>query len=220
VACSLLGIVGNQVSWATGLHLSTAVDLSLILGVGPVLAALGYFWMAGRKPSRRQLAALVLGFAGVVLIVLQTERGAGGNLAGDLIGLGAPITWAVYLVLLTKVTPHTTATVFLAWIMLLGTLPLAVLAYFEVRSAPDPHWYLGLPALAYSALLATGIAYALYFWALPRIGVTGTAIYSYLQPPLGAVLGAVFLMEPFGPVQIAGAVVIVAAAYLGNSRGT
>lgn len=219
VACALLGIIGNQFCWATGLHLSTAVDLSLILGIGPILVALGWYLVARRPPSARQLGALGLGLAGVVAIVLQTGRGAGGNLLGDLIGLGAPVTWAAYTVLLVGVTRHTTATVFLAWIMLLGAAGLSVLAFFQELASPDRNWVAGLPELAYSALLSTGVAYALFFWALPRLGVTGTAIYSYLQPPIGATLGALFLGEPFGAVQGAGAIAIMFAAYLGNSKG-
>ena len=80
-------------------------------------------------------------------------------------------------------------------------------------------WLPALPALAYASFVATGIGYALFFWAIPRLGVTAGAIYMYLQPPLGALAGAVVLREHFGLLQAVGAAAILAAAYLG-SRGS
>jgi drug/metabolite transporter (DMT)-like permease len=212
---AVVGMVTNQISFTTGLSLSTAVDLSLIMGLGPILAALVLFLVSRRAPSRRQYAALLLGLVGVVLVVLQSGSRPGGTVLGDLIGVGAPLSWAFYLLVMSRAAGRTNPFSYLTWASLLAALILLPAAVWISLDGRDS-WSQALLPLTYASVMATGVAYSAYFWAVPRLGVTGTVLYTYLQPVMGAAAGSLLLHEEFGWGRALGAALIVIAAYLGS----
>lgn len=216
VPAALSGIVINQFGFTVGVQLSTAVDASIIMGISPIFAAIALFAVSRQRPPARRLLGLGIGFAGLLLVVTAAARGGGGSLLGDAIALAAPVSWAIYLLLAAHANRTSNAVVFLTWTAVTALIFLLPMALLEGVRAGNNDWLPALPALLYSGLLATGLGYALYFWALPRVGITETAVYTYLQPLLGALIAAVFLHEPFGTLQIVGAVAIIAAAYLGS----
>jgi drug/metabolite transporter (DMT)-like permease len=216
---AVFGVLLNQLAFTGGLRLTTAVDVSLIQGLTPLFAALVLVVWTGASVPGRQWAALAIGLAGTVAVV--ATAGLGGSAAsptGDLIAVGAPARWAIYVVLVDRVGDRRQVLALAPWSMLAGAALLTPAAAFFGGPGRDD-WLPALLPLAYASLLATALTWSLYFWALPRVGVTGTAIYTYLQPPLGAFFGAVFLQEPVGPGQLTGAVLILVAAYLGSWRG-
>lgn len=219
IPAAILGVVLNQLAFAGGVSLTTAVDVSLIQGLAPLFTALVLIaWSRATVPAVQWLA-LGLGLVGTIAVVATAGAGRGGaSLAGDLIAVGAPASWAVYLVLIDREGGRTPNTRLTPWSLLLGALILLPLSLFAAGPGHDD-WGPAIPSLLYSSLLATAATWTLYFWALPRVGVTSTAIYTYLQPPLGAFFGAVFLRETVGLGQLVGAVLILLAAYLGSWRG-
>jgi drug/metabolite transporter (DMT)-like permease len=213
---ALLGIVLNQLAFTYGVRLTTAVDVSLLMGLSPIITGILLVLVARKRLPWRTIVALALGFVGLMLVVLATARGGtGGSLVGDLITLGAPTAWAGYLLIVAGEARRIPATVMTPWIMLTGLMVLLPLAAVDLARSSDD-WLSALWPLAYAAILATGVAYTAYFWAIPRLGVTGTAIYTYMQPAVGAAAGALFLHEGFGLLQALGALGILAAAYLGS----
>lgn len=215
---TMFGLVLNPLGFTLGLHLSTAVDLSVIMGLAPIAAAGLLFAVARRPLPPRRLAGLVLGFAGLVLVVAATahrDAGTGRALLGDLLGLIAPLSWAAYILIAARAARSSSAIVFMAWSMVLAQVVLLPLMLAEAGRQHEA-WQAALPWLAASGVIATGAGYGVYFWALPRLGVAETAVYTYLQPLLGAAAGALFLGEALGPWQVAGAAAIVGAAYLGT----
>jgi drug/metabolite transporter (DMT)-like permease len=216
VMASVFGFILNQLTFTFGLRLSTVVDVSLIVGLAPILAAIVLFATVTRRrlPARR-LAGLLLGFAGIVLVVAAGARSGGGSLLGDLVALGTPLSWAVYMVVADQAAKRSDVIVFTTWCVVASALAFLPLAAVEALRGYDD-WIPALPSIAYSGIAATGIAYALYAWALPRVGVTETSMYTYVQPVCGVAAGAVFLHEAVGLPQIAGGAAILVAAYLGS----
>lgn len=214
-AGAVTGIIVNQLGFTYGVKLSTAVDASIIMGAGPICAAIGLFAVSRQRPPLRRLLGLGLGLAGLVLVV-GASRGSGGSLLGDAVLLTAPVSWGVYLLVAAEANRTTNALVYLTWTALFAMVVLVPLAAIEGAIAGGNDWVPAIPSLLYSGLLATGAGYGLYFWALPRLGITETAVYTYLQPLLGALMGAFFLHEVFGLLQMAGALAIIAAAYFGS----
>jgi drug/metabolite transporter (DMT)-like permease len=213
---ALFGFVLNQLTFTYGVHLSTAVDVSLIVGLSPIMAAIVlYAAVSRRRPPARRVAGLLLGFAGVVLVVAAGARAGGGSALGDLIALGTPLTWAVYIVIASEAAKRTDPVVFTTWCLVVSILVFLPMAAVQATQGADA-WIPALPAIAYSGIAATGVAYALYSWALPRVGVTETSMYTYVQPVMGVAIGAVFLHEVVGPLQVVGGAAILLAAYLGS----
>lgn len=71
-------------------------------------------------------------------------------------------------------------------------------------------------------ILHTGIAYWLYFSALPKLEAARIAIFSYIDPAVAILLSVFVLMEPMTTAGIAGAILILGAAlaseFVGKGR--
>jgi drug/metabolite transporter (DMT)-like permease len=216
VAASLSGFVLNQLAFTIGLRLSTVVDVSLIVGLAPILAAILLFaTVTRRRPPARRMAGLLLGFGGVVLVVAAGSRSGAVSVLGDLVALGTPLTWAVYMIVADHAAKRSDTIVFTTWCVVASTLVFLPLAGVQALQGQDD-WIPALPSILYSGVVATGLAYGLYAWALPRVGVTETSMYTYVQPVLGVAIGAFFLREAVGLPQIVGGAAILVAAYLGS----
>ncbi len=214
---TFVGVFLGQISWAIGLSLTTAVDASIILGVAPLSAAALTFARNRRPLPIRQVTGLALGFVSIVLVLSASARGQGGSFLGNLITLGVPLTWAVYLVAVGAANRYTNAYAFTGWTSMLGGVGIGIAALL-VGATGD--WGQGWPAVAYGVVLASGLCYPLFFWAIGRLGVVRSSMYSYFQPILGAVAASLLLLEPFGPFQLVGTIGVVAAAYLGAWSGS
>jgi drug/metabolite transporter (DMT)-like permease len=123
-------------------------------------------------------------------VVVAAEKGlslASGTLAGDLLTIGAGLSFAGYTVagrpLLRELGPlRTTALSFIGG----GA---GILAVAVPRSLQQP-WRSLSPAalwgLAYVALISTVLAYLLYYFAVDRLDPSKVAVFTYLQPLLAA----------------------------------
>ncbi len=214
---AIIGIGANQVFFAFGLNLTTAVDASLIQGLTPLFAGAMVMLLARGRLGNKEITALLLGLAGVSIVVLATPAHGGGSVTGDLINLGAPLSYAFFLVFTASDAARLPATRITPWALTGGLVILLPLGLVDAVRAPED-WLASLPELFFAGLLSTTFAYTAGLWALPRLGATAAAIYSYLQPPLGAAIGALFLGEPYVPIQLAGTAIILLAAYLGGSQ--
>jgi drug/metabolite transporter (DMT)-like permease len=61
-------------------------------------------------------------------------------------------------------------------------------------------------------------AYLLQAWALRHADSSAVAVYTYVQPVLASILGAIFLAEHIRPIIALAAVLIFAGVWLVSSR--
>ena len=85
-----------------------------------------------------------------------------------------------------------------------------VLATVELDPAQIPSQTIWLTLTV--GIVHTGIAYWLYFSALPRLEAARIAIFSYIDPAVAILLSVFVLMEPMSASGIAGAFLILGAA--------
>ena len=213
-----LGIAANQMAFTLALQHTTAVNVSLILGSTPLLVA---GWQALRIRERigvRAWAGLVIGAGGVAMVVLGGAHGAQGALLGDLLTLAAAAMFALYLDRLVVLLPRYPALPLSAWVTVFGALELLPFGIAEGAVA-HPHWTRTVLLLGvYSAVLAVTVANAAWYGAIERLGATRTAVYTYLQPFLGALFAVALLGESLHALQVLGGVVIIAGVVAGRPR--
>lgn len=68
-------------------------------------------------------------------------------------------------------------------------------------------------------ILHTGVAYWLYFSALPKLEASRIAIFSYIDPAIAILLSVFVLQEPMSAAGLAGAVLILGAAVASERVG-
>ena len=184
----------------------------LILYLYPTLVLLISFLFLHRRPSSRQLAALVITYAGVALILSsQAHGGAEGKLfmLGALFVFASSLFYATYLVAGGELVKRVGSMRFTAYSMTVATLP-AVVQFFAI----EPMSALELPTKVwvYAILLATFTTVLPLFIqaeALRRIGAPEFALIGALGPVSVAITSALGLDERFGAVQALGGALVI-----------
>jgi drug/metabolite transporter (DMT)-like permease len=69
-------------------------------------------------------------------------------------------------------------------------------------------------ATAFSAFIAGGAAYALWYRGVKRIGVTRTIVYHYVMPFAAVLFAALAAGEKIAPLQMIGGTAILVGVYL------
>jgi drug/metabolite transporter (DMT)-like permease len=193
LARSLFGEAINPVGW-----LGLMLGLLGILCLGLPAAVLHHWWLDGPVAS-----------------------GVRAWSHGELWMLAAAAAMAVGTVLCRYASRHSDPVAITGWHMLLGGLPLAVLAELPVRGGAAwlPAWSLvewGL--MAYVTLLGSALAYGLFFWFASSGDLTGFTALTFLTPVFALLCGVLWLDEALRPLQWLGAGLALVSVLLINRR--
>jgi drug/metabolite transporter (DMT)-like permease len=184
----------------------------------PLWVAPGAALFLGETLSRRKLAGLALGLAGL-LILFEPGSFDWSNhplLLGNAFLLGAALLWALTILHIRGHRWHGSALDLAPWQQLTGALPLLAVA-FLVEGGPDAiDWkWSTLLVLAYNGPIASGFAYwaavavtrrlpaltsSLAFLAVPVMGLTASAVALGEHPQPALLLG--FLLILIGLVLV------------------
>lgn len=179
---------------------------SLIVGIQPVLTAIWLTSVGGQHVSRRQWLGLLLGFAGLVLVVSR-KFGAGGpgdsanwlNLSFAVMALLAITAGTLYQKRFVMPCDVRTANTVQLAAALVVTLPLALLETETMR------WNAELAgAMAWSVLGLTLGGSSLLYMLIQRGAAASVTSLMYLVPPCTALIAWVLFAEPITATTIAG----------------
>ncbi|MBC8119206.1 MAG: DMT family transporter [Burkholderiaceae bacterium] len=186
----------------------TAGLASILNATVPLFAALiAWIWLRDRLTVLQWLG-LAIGFAGVLWLSADSASfkpgGTGWAIAAALV---ASVSYGVSGTLAKRYFGHirplavAAGSQIAAFVLL---LPLT-LAYLPTVT-PNAHEWLALIALG---VLCTGVAYALYFRLLARLGPAKTMAVTFLIPAFAIVWGILFLGESISLVMAGGCAVIL-----------
>lgn len=166
----------------------------------PIWAMLIAWPLHGERPDRRSLVALVLGVAGISILMGGPDFAAQ-KVPGILFGLAAAILFALGTVMARKpiAMPFTALT---AWQVALGCLPMVVLSLFLEQPRPLALSTQGLVGLAYMAAGPMALCYLTWFGALKRLPTTTAATGMLIVPIVGTLSAVPLLGDTLGLREI------------------
>ncbi|GAB4038632.1 MAG: DMT family transporter [Rubrivivax sp.] len=179
----------------------------------------------GHRPERRVLLAMPVLLAGLALALDVLGAASGLGAAGQWSRIGAGVgfafaasaTFGLALVLTQHEAADLDGRLRTATTMaLVGLLALA-----GVGAQGGFHWPLAPAGWAGLALLTLlyGTAFTIMFTVLPRLGVVGHSAIMNVEPVFALGLAWIFLGQAIGPVQVAGAGIVVGTVvWLGLRR--
>ena len=163
---------------------------------------------AGAPLTPTRGVAVVLGLAGVVVLVGPSALRGGGDLWSELACLLAALSYAFggfYARRFSWMGPLKLAA---------GQTTAAALVMTPIAALADRFWTLPQPdlptwgALLGIGLLSTAFAYVLFFRILERVDPTDLMLVTFLVPISALILGLLFLHEPIKPQAFAGMALI------------
>jgi drug/metabolite transporter (DMT)-like permease len=216
---ALLGMVGNviyQMGFIFGLDLTRAGNASVALALTPLFIALLSWRVGHEQPGRLTWVGGGCSVAGVALVSRAALALEGTTaLLGDLILIGAGITWAFYTVGSRPLIQRYGSVQTTAWTLWMGSIPLVL---FGVPSLSRQEWGTvsagAWGGLFFSAFLSIGLAYLIWYRGVERLGNTRTSIYSNLTPAVALAVAAVWLGEQLTVASVVGAAMTIGGVML------
>lgn len=208
-----VGLVGYGISLSLqfiGTKLSTAANGSLVTSATPAFVLLFAWMILGEKITGRRLLALFLATLGVIAVIdPRSAQLDPGLFLGNLSLIGAAITWALYSVLVRRVTQSTDVLLF-SLLAFLGGLPVTV---------PASAWELSrvevgtitpgvVGGILFLGIISTALAMVLWNTAFAMVSAGLASLTFFAQPVVGTLLGWFFLGEEITPLFLFGGMLI------------
>jgi drug/metabolite transporter (DMT)-like permease len=213
--------VGIQAGYLGGVWAAVAAGMpagvaALVVNLQPVLTA-AFAGLLGERLGTRQVIGLLLGFAGVALVVsnrLTTEGLSPLTLGLTVMALLAITIGTLYQKRFCPQFDLRTGQVVQFVASVAVTLPFA-LAFESFRFDWTPQL---IGALAWSVLVLTGGGISLLFLMLRRGAASQVTSYFYLVPGITALMAFAMFSESLGLVAIGGMVITVLGVALATRR--
>ena len=215
IICGILGLA----TWFLAVGL---IDISLATALAqtmPIFITLLAAPMLGEAVDWRQLGAVLVGFAGVLVLLGPLELG--GNLAGIAYGLACPFFAGLMFIYLRKLGPGEWPVSTSLWYNMSGV----VFAFVVGLADGSMGALLGgaLPAGAWPMLVAVGVlaSFQQFLMAASHVFAPASVLapVHYVAIPIGVVTGVVFFGERITLPFIAGMAIILFANYIVLVRG-
>ena len=220
----MLGVGNGFVVWA---------EQWVPSGLAAVIIASSPFWMAaveavlpdGERFSPRMLAGMIVGFAGI-LVLVWPDLFVGGDfgrqfLFGVIAIQLAEIGWALGSSYSKRQARHENALAASAVQMIFGGVLMLMVATWRGEWVLLSFTPRTLAAEVYLVVFGSFAGYSAYIYALKHLPVSTVSLYAYVNPVIAVILGTLVLDEPFGLRIVVGAAIVfcgIAVVRTGGSR--
>lgn len=221
----IVAVVGNVIPFALfgyGESSTTSVLAGIANATTPLFTAPIAMVMLRDEPlTTRKLVGLVVGFSGV-LVVLGVWNGMDtGELAGNLMCLGASASYGLAFPYLRKYLTGRGGSVLslAAGQLMCGTIELAIITPF-LTTMPSTMPFPVAGSILALGILGTGIAYSINYSIIRDTGATNASMVNYIIPLFSTVAGVMILGEPLSWYEPVGGIVVILGVAISRGRAT
>lgn len=183
------------------------------------LAGLGALGSQGETFSRRRLTGLLIGFAGVVLLMWPADGFVLAHFSAQFAVLLAALSWAAGSIYMKRRRPSTPPIMAAAMQSIAAGMLLGAIGIADGEVARWTWNIEALAALAYLIVFGSCLAYAAYVWLLHEVSPSALGTYAYINPVVAVALGGWLLGESLNATQMAGMLVILFGVLLVSLPG-
>lgn len=201
---------------------SLASNVSVIVTVAPFFTALlAFFFLKGEKPKTPFFVGFAVALSGIFIISFNGSAVLKLNPAGDFLALFAAIVWAVYSVIVKKISAlgyglvQTTRKVFFYGLILM--IPALFVFGFRLgaRRFLDPLMAFNL---LYLGLGASALCFAAWNFAVGILGAVKSSVYIYAVPVVAVISSAAVLREPITALSALGTALTLAGLLISENK--
>lgn len=214
-----LFLTGNFVMFAFGVRLTTASISQILYVIAPVIiAGLSYFILKEKINSKKSLG-IILGFVGVIMIVLLPvfeSSPFSGNLLGNLLILLAVLSFSLYSVLSKKLhvnfSPIQIVLIF-SFTTLAAMTPFALIEFAVEKTEIFRISPIAIFSIFYVGAIMTVGYYTLHQYAIKHGSPLAASTILYLQPAATVAWAAILLGEKLTVGIILGGLIAFLGTY-------
>lgn len=238
-AMGFCGIFCYQFLENCAIYYTNASNVAIFVSFGPIVtAALARMFTKDRSLSAALLVGSLIAVGGVALVSMNGVVNLHLRPLGDLMALGAMVSWGFYSLLIDKANekgypPGFVIRKAFGWSLIM-MLPFCVWGVTNsgycaldgsfsvtldwVTNVERFSSWLNWLNLGFLGLLASAACFAMWNYACKSLGVVRATIGLYLTPIVGVIFAAVFLGERPTTISALGGIVIIIGVAIANWR--
>ncbi|WP_373476623.1 DMT family transporter [Sphingorhabdus sp.] len=198
------------IAWHIGIFQTKLGNATLFANCASLLLVIYGVVVARKLPGKWQIVSVVLAFVGAALLMSQSLELSPVHFAGDLLCLGAGLTYTVYLLMMMQVRENTESWGALAMASTVAALVLLPAALFAGEQIFPTVWWPVLLLAFTSQFLGQGCL----TYALPHFTPLVIGLALLLQPALSAAAGWFAFGEAMTMLDFTGSLLVMAALVL------
>lgn len=216
----LAGITGGSLYFLTentAVKISQVSNVGLIVATAPIITALlAHFFTKGERLNRNLVFGFLVAISGVFLVMFNGNFMLKLNPLGDVLALGAAISWSVYSITTkkfgSKYNPlYLTRKIF--FYALLTMIPFLFTSEFNF-DVNKILTFKSLSNLLFLGIVASSLCYVVWNFTVDKLGVIKTNNYIYLIPAITLIFSVLILNEKITLFSSLGAILIFLGVYI------
>ncbi len=205
----------------TALGITQASNVAFLLCTVPLFTTfLSIIFYRVEKVTKGLIVGSILALFGVAMVVFDGSTSLKISPVGDLLTLAASLSWAVYSLIIRRMTGRYSTVFITRKVFFYGLLTILPLYLFQ-----EPHNtndLLTMPAvwgsLLFLAVVASLGCFVLWNVVLKKLGTVRASNYIYLSPLVTLVASAILIHERMTLVALTGAACIMIGVYLAEKK--
>jgi drug/metabolite transporter (DMT)-like permease len=220
----LLGITNVAIpffliSWGEQ-SIDSAVAAILDATVPLFTILIAHYLLNDDKMTWPKVVGLLIGFAGVIVLMSKDIGASFGSVLGQLAVVLACAFYAGSAVFARRTTEDTPGILRSAGPLISATVIMWLGTFFIERPVHIPQMGITWIALLFLGILGSGLAFVLSYYLIHEIGPTRTSMVTYLFPLGGVLLGVAFLDEELSWQLLVGALLIILSLIVANWKSS
>ena len=203
------------ISWGEQ-SIDSAVAAILDATVPLFTILIAHFLLQDDKMTVPKVLGLLVGFAGIVVLMSKEIGASPGSLLRQIAVIVASLFYAISAVYARKVTEDTPGILRSAGPLFSASVTMWLGALLFESPVHIPQLGITWVALLFMGVLGSGIAFFMAYYLIHEIGPTRTSMVTYIFPLGGVILGIAFLHEQLTWQVFVGGVLIVASLAIAN----
>ena len=177
---------------------------------------IAHYLLRDDKITVPKILGLLLGFAGVVVLLSKDFGASASTVLGQAAVILASIFYAGSAVYVRKTTQEMPGVLRSTGPLLSATVVMWIAAFLTESPVRVPQFEITWIALLFLGILGSGLAFLLAFYLIHEIGPTRSTMVTYIFPLGGVILGVIFLHEQITWQLIIGGVLIIVSLVVAN----
>lgn len=205
-----IGYVSLSFTYFSALTMAPVGLVVILFYIYPSLVTLQAALFLNSPITKIKIAALLLSFAGIVLVVGLDFGGT--PTLGVALGVASAVIFSIYMIVgsivISKADSFSASTI----VIIAAALVFGIIV--ALKGVKFPTTFNGWIAVFAISLISTALGFVTLFAGLKRIDPANASMIYTLDPVVSVVLAVIVLGEPMAPVKIFGGVMILVAATL------
>lgn len=215
---AVFGLVTNQCCFTVGLSITSPINASIVTTSMPIFAMILAFLILKEPITGKKAGGVALGCVGAIMLIVTSAVAANsrvGNIWGDLMCMGAQLSFALYLSLFSPLIRHYSVFTVNKWMFTYATLMVMPISWgslseIEWAQVPATTWW----ETAFVVVFCTYIGYIFMMIGQQVLRPTVVSVYNYVQPIVSVTVSILAGLCILKPTQVLAVVLVFSGVWL------